>query len=52
MIEKDLIVNRLIKLVSWLLVGSFLFITATGIYIKNYGDIDTLNIEQYIEKSK
>ena len=39
MINKDLIVNRLIKFASWLLVGSFLFITATDIYIKNYGDI-------------
>lgn len=39
MINKDLIVNRLIKIASWLLVGSFLFLTATDIYIKNYGDI-------------
>ncbi len=39
MIKKDLIVNRLIKLLSWVLVGSFLFITATDMYIKNYGDI-------------
>ena len=39
MIKKDLIINRLIGLFSWLLVCCFLFITATDVYIKNYGDI-------------
>lgn len=51
MIKKDLIANRLIKLFSWLLVGCFLIITATDIYIKNYGDISkNLPSEDFIRE--
>ncbi len=53
MIKKDLIVKRFIKLLSWLLVGSFLFLTATDMYIKNYGDISgNLPSESFIRETE
>jgi hypothetical protein len=53
MINKDFIINRLIKLISWGLVGSFLFFTATDIYIKNYGDIsEKLPSESFIRETE
>lgn len=53
MIKRDLVLKIIIKLLSWLLVGSFLFITATDMYIKNYGDVSgKLPAESFIRETE
>lgn len=53
MIKNNLILKRLIKLLSWLLVCIFLFLTATDMYIKNYGDISgKLLTESFIRETE